>query len=54
MSAHDPHRAARVSAFDGTTAATMGNSLSVFVPGLPLLRSPTVPYANAAVILPYC
>jgi len=32
----------------------MGTSLSVFVPGLPLLRSPTVPHANAAVILPYC
>jgi len=28
----------------------MGTSLSVFVPGLPLLRSPTVPHANAAVI----
>ena len=30
------------------------NSPSVFVPGLPPLRSPTVPHADAAVILPYC
>jgi hypothetical protein len=30
------------------------NSPSVFVPGLPPLRSPTVSHADAAVILPYC
>ena len=50
----NPHPAARVSRFDDTTAATMDNSLSVFVPRLPPLRSPTVPHADAAVVLPYC
>jgi hypothetical protein len=29
-------------------------ALSVFVTRLPPLRSPTVPHADAAVILPYC
>ena len=39
---------------DATNAGVVEAHCNVFVPGLPPLRSPTVPHADAAVILPYC